>query len=102
MTPRQGDVWWAELEGDTRPVLVVTRSRAIDALRTVIAAPITRSVRGIPTEIALGPDDGLREECAASFDNLVPVPKANLTDWIGSLGPRRVEICRALAALADC
>lgn len=102
MTPRQGDVWWAETESKRRPVLVVTRSQAIPVLTWFIVAPITRRVRGIPTEIALGPDDGLEQECVASFDNLQPMRRALLTGRIGSLGPRRTEICRALAALADC
>lgn len=65
-------------------------------------APVTRTIRGIPTEVGLGPDEGLREDCVASFDNLRPVLRANLTERIGSLGSRRIDICRALAALADC
>lgn len=59
-------------------------------------------MRDIPTEISLGSDEGLREECVASFDNLQVIRRAHLTDRVGSLGPRRAEICRALAALADC
>ncbi len=102
MTPRQGEIWWYEVEEKRRPVLVVTRNAALPVLQRVVVAPLTRTVRGIPTEVPLGPDDGLREECVASFDNLRPILRANLTDRIGSLGPRRLEICRALAALADC
>jgi mRNA interferase MazF len=100
--PRQGEVWWAEAEDKRRPVLVVTRSAAIEVLRWVIVAPVTRTVRGIPTEVALGADEGLTVECAASFDNLQPLRRTHLTQRIGSLGGRRLEICRALGALADC
>jgi mRNA interferase MazF len=102
VTPQQGDVYWAETEDKRRPVLVITRTQAVPVLRWIIVAPITRTVRGIGTEIGLGPDDGLREECVAAFDDLHPMPRALLTERIGSLGPRRWEICRALSALADC
>jgi mRNA interferase MazF len=102
VTPLQGEVWWAETESKRRPVLVVTRSEAIPVLTLLVVAPVTRTIRGIPTEIRLGPEDGMGEECAASFDNLQPIRKAFLTDRVGSLDRRRPEICRALGALADC
>ena len=101
--PLQGDVWWAEAEDKRRPVLVITRSDAIPVLARLMVAPITRTVRGIPTEIRFGPDDGLPTDCAASFDNLQPINGHLLTERIASLvRPRRHEICDALAALADC
>lgn len=101
--PRQGEIWWAEAEGKRRPVLVITRSDAIPVLARVIIAPVTRTVRGIPTEIPLGPDDGLSTECAASFDNVQPISRQLLTERIAALdAPRRHEICDALAALANC
>lgn len=102
--PAQGDIWWAELpEGGRRPVLVVTRDVAIPVLRTVLVAPVTRTVRGIPTEVPLDQDDGLREPSAASVDNLQPVPRWALTERIGSLSAsRRLELCGALGAMADC
>jgi mRNA interferase MazF len=100
--PQQGDVWWAETEGERRPVLVLTRSHAIPVLKRVVVAPISRTVRGIPTEIALGASEGLPVECAASFDNLRSVLRSALTERAGTLGPRRNEICETLRALADC
>lgn len=101
--PRQGDVWWAEAEDRRRPVLVVTRDDAIPVLRRLVVAPVTRTVRGIPTEIALGEDEGLPAPCAASFDNLQPVNRHLLTRRLGRLaGSRRHELCAALDALADC
>lgn len=101
--PHQGEVWWAEAEDKRRPVLVVTRSDAIPVLARLVIAPVTRTVRGIPTEIPLGPDDGLPAECAASFDNLQPINRHVLTGRIATLSPERHhELCDALAALADC
>ena len=73
-------------------------SRYISALRLdrLIVAPVTRTVRGIPTEIPLDVD------CAASFDNLGPQPVAMLSGRIGRLRDPRAQICAALGALADC
>lgn len=103
MTPAQGEIWWAETEErKRRPVLIVTRSSAASVLRRVVVAPVTRTVRGIPTEVALDEVDGLRGPCAASFDNLQPIPRALLTARIGAVAGGHVRICRALAALADC
>jgi len=100
--PRQGEIWWAEAEDKRRPVLVVTRSEAIPVLHWVIVAPVIRTLRGIPTEIAVGDAEGLPSESAASFDNLQPIRRSFLTQRVGELGPRRLEICAALEALADC
>lgn len=102
MTPRQGDIWWAEAEDKRRPVLVVTRSEAIPVLTWILVAPVTRTVRGIPTEIPLDREHGLVTPSAASFDNLQPIRKTFLTTRIGTLPSPRPEICRSLAALADC
>jgi mRNA-degrading endonuclease toxin of MazEF toxin-antitoxin module len=62
---------------------------------------VTRTIRSIPTEIALGAE-GLDVECAASFDTLGPQRVAMLTRRIGRLDDARVRICDAVAALADC
>ena len=102
--PRRGEVWWGELPGvGRRPFLVMTRTAAIPVLNTVLAAPLTRTVRGIPTELALGPDDGVPAECAAGFDNLRVVPKANLVARVCVLdGVRMTQACGALRAAVDC
>lgn len=102
MTVAQGDIWWAEAQDKRRPVLVVTRTEATPVLTWVIVAPITRTIRGIPTEITLNADEGLREECVASFDNLQPIRRSFLSERVGSISTRRSEICHALSALADC
>jgi mRNA interferase MazF len=102
-TPRQGEVWWAEAEDKRRPVLIVTRSEAIPVLTSIVVAPVTRTIRGIATEILLGTGDGLPSPCVASFDNIQPVHRSLLTTRVGAAPPeRRSEICGALEALADC
>jgi mRNA interferase MazF len=66
-------------------------------------APVTRTMRGIPTEVSLGPSQGLVDECVASFDNLQPIRRSYLTQRVGELQVEELdEICRALRALADC
>jgi mRNA interferase MazF len=101
--PCQGDIWWAETEEKRRPVLVVTRTDAVPALTRLMVAPVTSKVRGIPTELALGAEEGLPRPCAASFDNAQPIRRSYLTHLVGRLSPARLtELCRALAALADC
>jgi mRNA interferase MazF len=100
--PRQGEIWWAEVEDMRRPVLVVTRSEAVGVLTGIIVAPVTRTIRGIQTEVHLGSDEGLAVECVASFDNLQRVRRTALTEKAGDLGRRGDEVCGALRALADC
>lgn len=100
-SPAQGEVWWAEAEDKRRPVLVVTRSDAVPVLKWIVVAPVTRTVRNIPTEIRLDAAQGLAEECAASFDNLQPIRRSFLTQRVGQLTELH-QICRALSALADC
>jgi mRNA interferase MazF len=101
--PRQGEIWWAEAVDKRRPVLVITRSDAVPVLTWLIVAPVTRTVRGIPTEIGLDRRHGLSVDCAASFDNVQPIRRGFLTERIGDLGAEaRIQICSALEALADC
>ena len=99
---RQGEIWWAEVGTMRRPVLVVTRFEAASVLTALVVAPVTRTIRGIPTEISLGRDEGLGVECVASFDNLQRIRRSALTLKVGELGVRRDEVCSALRAMADC
>jgi mRNA interferase MazF len=101
VSPEQGEVWWAETESKRRPVLIVTRSAAIPVLSAVLVAPVTRTIRGISTEIVLDDQSGLRETCVATFDNLTLVRKSLLTTRIGSLGFDGIGlICDALESVA--
>jgi mRNA interferase MazF len=102
--PRRGEVWWGEIEGvGRRPFLVMTRTAAIPVLHSVLAAPVTRTIRDIPTELRLGTSDGMPTECVASFDNLRVVAKAYLVERQCTLDPMRfTEACEALRATVDC
>lgn len=99
----RGEVWWGEAPDEKgRPFLVVSRDVANEVMQRVLVAPVTSRVRGLPSELALGADEGLPIESAASFDNLRPFPKAMLVRRLGALGPRLHELCRAADAALDC
>lgn len=102
--PARGEIWWGETpEAKGRPFLVLTRDEAIGVLDAILVAPVTRTVRGIPTEVALGSDDGLPTECVAAFDATTVFPRAMLVRRMGGLAPTRThELCDALAAATDC
>jgi mRNA interferase MazF len=100
----RGGIFWLELEAEgRRPVCVLTRDEAIPRLRNVVVALVTGRCRGLGSEAALGPEDGMPQECAISLDNLRTVPKALLIEEITQLTPERMpEVCRALAAATNC
>ena len=102
--PCRGEVWWGEApDAKGRPYLVLTRDEVIPVLRTLLVAPVTRTIRGIPTEVSLGTDEGLPTECVAAFDATTVFPRAMLVRRVGSVAPTRLhELCEALAAVTDC
>lgn len=101
----RGDVFWADLgpPAGRRPVCVLTRNAAVEVLSAVTCAPITRTVRGIRSEVPVGPDEGLPEPSVVNCDNLVTVPKLYFdVHPVGSLGvEKRVELDRALRYALD-
>jgi len=84
-------------------VLVVSRNEAIPVLNNVVVAPVTSTLRSIPTCVPVGPGEGVDHDSVATFDNLAAVPKSVLTTRLGALGDAgRRLMCEALRALADC
>lgn len=102
--PARGEVWWGEApDAIGRPYLVLTRDEAIPVLQTILVAPVTRTIRGIPTEVPVGAEEGLPADGVASMDNVLAFPKSLLVRRMGSLAPdRRSEPCEALRAATDC
>jgi len=100
----RGEVWWVEHpDAGRRPACVLTRQAAIPVLNSVLVAPATRTVRGIPTEVTLTRQDGMPDDCALSLNNLTTVPKALLTTRITTLPDARLsELCQALHAATGC
>jgi mRNA interferase MazF len=100
----QAELWLMETPNQKRrPVLIVSRDEVIPVVNNVVVAPVTSTIREIPTCIPLGRGQGVEHDSVATFDNLASVPKSVLTRRLGGLGPggRRL-ICDALDALANC
>lgn len=86
-----------------RPVLVLTRASALDYLSRVTIAPITSTVRGVPSEVVLGPEDGMKRVCAINLHNVVTVPQTAVGRRLAQLTPQRLrEVCSALAFALGC
>lgn len=99
----RGELWWGQAPDEKgRPYLIVSRDAANNVMQRVLVAPVTRRIRGLPSELALGVDEGLPMESVASFDNLQPFPKALFVRRLGALGPRLHEICSVADATLDC
>jgi len=91
---KRGEVRWYTFRSPDkrRPVLILTRDSAIEVLTGVTIAPITSTIRDIPTEVTLTPaEDGILTESAVNLDNLQTIPKANLGGLITILSPEKME-----------
>jgi mRNA interferase MazF len=103
--PARGEVWWCELaEIGRRPVVVLSRDAAIPRLRRVLVAPCTTTIRALPSEVVLEPDDDpIPRRSAVNLDSVESVSLGVLVERLGRLGDTRVgEICSALAVAVDC
>jgi mRNA interferase MazF len=101
---RRGEVWWHEdPRRGRRPYLILTRDEAIPVLHQVLAVPATRTVREIPTEVELGPGDGMPSACCLTLDNLTVIRPALCTERITRLSADRMrEVCAALILATAC
>jgi mRNA interferase MazF len=80
--------------------VIVTRDRAIPILANVTVAAVTGTVRGLPTEVPLGPAHGLARECVANCDNLFTIPKSSLADRRGELDAQALDHLGAALRIA--
>jgi mRNA interferase MazF len=98
----RGDVCWYTFKAPDkrRPVLILTRDSAIGILNSVTIAPITSTIRSIPTEVILTEADGLPSTCAANFDNVQTVPKTNIGARIARLTSKRMREAAAAISFA--
>ncbi len=86
-----------------RPVLVLTRAGAIGHPATVTIAPITSTVRGVPSEVILDVDDGMKGRCAVNLHNVVTVSQARVGRRVSTLGAVRMEeVCASLRFALGC
>ncbi len=86
-----------------RPVLVLTRGSAIGYLSRVTVAPITSTIRSVPSEVELDVDDGMKQPCAVNLHNLVTVATSGLSRRLAQLAPSRLdEVCAAIGFALGC
>jgi mRNA interferase MazF len=86
-----------------RPVLILTRNSAISHLSAVTVAPITCTVRGVPSEMILDVDDGMKHRCAVNLHNVVTVSQQRLGKRVASLSEQPMqEVCAALRFSLGC
>jgi mRNA interferase MazF len=99
---RRGEIRWYTFKApdERRPVLVLTRSSAVGFLNALTVAPITTTIRDIPSEVLLTPEDGLLTDCAANMDNIQTVPKHRLGAVISSLSLEKMEQANQAIAFA--
>lgn len=103
--PTRGDVWWCELpEIGRRPVVVLSRDAAIPRLRRVLIGPCTTTIRGLPSEVRLEPEqDPVPRPSAVNLDAVESVPVGTLVERLGRLGDERMrQVCAALAVAVAC
>src|SRR5688572_1008271 len=99
---KRGEVrWYAFSRPDKkRPVLILTRDSALEYLGEVTVAPITSTVRDIPSEVLLTNEDGMPRECAVNLDHLQTVSKGKIGALITTLGASRMQQVRSSLGFA--
>ena len=100
---KRGDVYWYTFQAPDkrRPVLIITRTSALTFLSGITVAPLTTTIRDIPTEVVLTPEeDGVPSRCAVNLDNLQTVQRRGLRRRITSLSPQRMDEVNAALLFA--
>ena len=101
---RRGEIWWAELPPPIgrRPALLLSRDSAYKVRTSVTVAMVTRTIRSIPVEVLLGPEDGMPADCAVNADNMLTIPKSRLRQRITTLPPTKMTaVAKAIIFALD-
>ena len=99
---RRGEVRWYRFStpDKKRPVLILTRSSALEFLGEVTVAPVTSTIREIPSEVRLTQDDGMPRNCAVNLDHVQTVTRAKLGPLIATVTPGKMSEVRAALLFA--
>ena len=99
---KRGEVRWykSQQPDKNRPVLILTRDSAIEYLGEITVAPLTSTIRGIPSEVVLTKSDGMPKECAVNCDHLQTVSKTRIGSLITTLASERMLDVRSSIAFA--
>lgn len=101
----RGDIWMYAFKAPDkqRPVVVLSRHSVIPLLSTVMVAPVTSTIHGVPSEVIVGVEYGLKRESAVNLDHVQTVDRSRLTRYVGHLdGEAMKAVCRALAVATGC
>ena len=104
-TVSRGEIWTYRFKAPDkrRPVLVLSRPDVIGLLHTVMVAPVTSTIYGAPSEVLVGPEEGLKHPSAINLDHVQTVERARLVGFVGTLDtPKMRAVCRALAIATGC
>jgi mRNA interferase MazF len=100
---QRGEVWFAATPGGDRPVLVLTRDPVADRIGSVVVAALTRTRRGLVSELELTAADGVPSDSVVNFDNIHTVPRDRFRRLVTTLPASRIaEACRVLQAATGC
>jgi mRNA interferase MazF len=93
---RRGEIRWYKFKAPDkkRPILILTRDSILEYLGEVTVAPITTTIRDIPSEVLLSKDDGMLKDCAINFDHIQTVSKGKIGSLIATLSPEKLEQVR--------
>ncbi|MCP5029263.1 MAG: type II toxin-antitoxin system PemK/MazF family toxin [Actinomycetia bacterium] len=88
---QRGDVWFVATPGGDRPVLVLTRDPVAERIGSDVVAAITRTIRGLVSELELNPaDDGVPTDCVVNFGNIHTIPRSAFRRRVAKLEPPRM------------
>ncbi len=100
---QRGEIWFAATPGGDRPVLVLTRDPVADRIGAVVVAALTRTRRGLVSELELTPADGVPTDSVVNFDNIHTIGRATFRRQVTVLSPARMaDACRVLQASVGC
>jgi mRNA interferase MazF len=101
---QRGEIWFASTPGGDRPVLVLTRDPAADRIGSVVVAALTRTVRGLVSELPLTEaDDHVPTDCVVNFDNVHTLPRDDFRRRLTMLSAQRLaQCCQTLADATGC
>lgn len=99
---KRGEIRWYKFKAPDkqRPILILTRDSILEYLGEVTIAPITSTIREIPSEVSLSKDDGMRRDCAINFDHIQTVSKAKIGSLITTLSEKKLRDVREAIAFA--
>jgi mRNA interferase MazF len=100
---QRGEIWFVATPGGDRPVLVLTRDPVADRIGSVVVAALTRTRRGLVSELALTPADGVPTDSVVNFDNIHTLPRDRFRRRVTTLSAARLaNVCRVLQAATGC